>query len=248
MRTDLKNIDADSRFLQEKLARLQGHRTKIAPRTKKRQKTYQKAQFERKTKQVSNVSHKIDYQPHFDKTKEKDMQLEFRKNQLEMEPCKFKPDLNKKSMTMAVDKDVIHTRQVPERYQRTLLEEKQTLRDQELADEEMQTMRIPEYPDRRPDDNFYQKNFDWKKEAREKALVKRDEYEKATLTAVTGKPQLNEVSLQLARERQKDADFLKRLPEYIDNRNKKIQALDERYNTHSFKPTLHRPERSGKGQ
>ena len=196
MKSDLKNIDQDSKYLASRLKRLQKQQTRIMPRNKKRTAPVNKGTFDRKTKKVKDVRHKIDYEPNFEKTSELTNFRENLKVDLELKACSFNPLLNHKSMAIALSatNTPIIQRGIPERYQKKLLDEKETLRREELEEGEAKTMMLPDLSGRKPDDQFYAQKVDWKNRANEKRENRRAEEETKIVATLGKKPEMNKMS------------------------------------------------------
>ena len=243
MKTDLKNSGKEHQYLLDRLKRLEKHQKKIAPRAKIRTQPWNKNVFDRKTKDVKSVTHRIDYEPHREKEFEKTSNLLQKQADFELDPCTFNPILNQKSLVMAQEKDYIIERDVPDRYKRKVIEEKQMILQRQREDEEDASLRIPDYSGRKPDEKFYEKNFEWKNKQKNKSEEEQKRKYLGETDGMTNKPQINKNSIQMAEGKHNGEDFLTRLPKTVDNKKLLLQKLDNKYYNFPYKPKLHRPEK-----
>lgn len=238
MKTDLKNQNKEQKYLLDRLKRLEKSGKRMVPKTKKRNDPLQHNKFERKTKRVEGVGHKIDYEPHREKAFEKQLNLEKKKEEMELMECTFNPSLDSKSMNLAQTKDHILNREIPDKYKRKILEEKMRKREEELLQEELNTMKLPDYKGKQFDEKFYEKTTTWKYEKIEKSKKKLEENLEKEKSTLIGQPTLNEKSKLLSSQKLGNEDFLKRLPKYVEEKKKKHEELDKKYHTYSFKPEI----------
>jgi hypothetical protein len=238
MKTDLKNQSKEQKYLMDRLKRLEKTGKRMEPKAKIRNDPLQNKKFERKTPRVNHVSHKIDYEPHREKAFDKQLNLEKKREEIDLLGCTFNPLLDQNSLGMAKSKDHIIERPVPDKYQRSVIEQKLKMREQELADEELSTMRIPDYSKRKPDGQFYEKTTTWKKEKTEKAQKKLEEQIEKDAATLIGKPTLNKKSKELSEQKLGNEAFLNRLPKYMDKKKEKFEQLDKKYYSYPFKPEL----------
>jgi hypothetical protein len=243
MKTELKNSNKEHQYLEDRLKRLQKHQKKIAPRAKVRTAPWQKNIFDRKSKNVKSVTHRIDYEPHREKEFEKTSNLLQRQADIELDPCTFNPDLNQQSLAIAQGKDHIMERDVPDRYKRSVIEEKKRMLEQQREDDEVAQLKIPNYSGRKPDEEFFKKNVDWKKKIVERSEgVYRENYDKEVY-GIQDRPKLNKNTLEMAKRRYNGEDFLSRVPKNIENKKVLHKKLETKYYNFSYKPKLHKPER-----
>ena len=243
MKTDLKNSSKEHQYLLDRLKRLEKHQKKIHPRAKVRVNPWQKNLFDRKSKNVKSVTHRIDYEPHREKQFEKTSNLIQRQADIELDPCTFNPHLNQRSLKMAEAKDHIMERDVPDRYKRSLIEEKKRIVDLERLEDEEAQMRLPDYSGRVPDEGFFNKTVQWKQNATERSQqVKQKNYEGETV-GMKHKPSICKKSEELASQRNNGQKFLERVPKVIEDKKLLRQKLDTKYYNFPHKPQLHRPEK-----
>ena len=240
MKTDLKNSNKEHHYLMDRMKRLQKAQKRIAPRNKVRPDPLKQAKFQRKAKTVGGVTHRIDYKPHKDKTNEKHSLYQQKKEEIEMMGCTFNPSLDKNSMTMTMKnpKTPVVAREVPERYQRKLLDEKHQQRLQELEDEEVAAVKLPDYTGKKPNNEFFSKTVDWKNTVLKKRKQKQEENINNEISTMTGGPKINEKSKLLGTQKLGNEPFLKRVPKYIDQKKEKREILGKKYYDYPYKPQL----------
>ena len=243
MKTDLKNSGKEHQYLLDRLKRLKKHQKKIAPRAKVRTQPWNKNVFDRKTKDVKSVTHKIDYEPHREKEFEKTSNLLQKQADIELDPCTFNPNLNQKSLAMAQSKDYIVERQVPDKYKRSVIEEKQRILQQQREAEEEASLKIPDYTGRTPDKEFFKKTVEWKLKKKQRSEEQWQKNYEGETVGMQKKPTLSKNSLQMAERRYNGEDFLSRVPKTIEEKKILKKKLDSKYYNYSYKPKLHKPER-----
>ena len=245
MKTDLKNSGKEHQYLLDRLKRLEKHQKRIAPRAKVRTDPWQKSLFDRKAKNLKSVTHRIDYEPHREKEFEKTTNLLQRQADIELDPCTFNPDLNPKSLTMAQAKDHIIERDVPERYKRSVVEEKQRMLNMQREEDELAEMRIPEYQGRKPAENFYVEKFEWKNKIKERSEGHaRENYDKEVI-GMQDRPILSKNTIELANRRYNGDEFLQRVPKVIENKEILKKKLEHKHYNYTYKPTLYKPYKKG---
>jgi hypothetical protein len=243
MKTELKNSGKEHQYLLDRLKRLEKHQKKIAPRAKVRTAPWQKNLFDRKAKNMKSVTHRIDYEPHREKEFEKTSTLLQRQADIELDPCTFNPNLNQKSLHMAQGKDYIIERDVPERYKRSVVEEKQRVLEEQRAEEEYAQLRIPDYSGRKPNDTFFNEKVSWKNDIAKRSEGKwRENYDKEVI-GMQDRPTLTKNSREMANRRYNGEDFLTRVPKVIEDKKVLHKKLDTKYYNFSHKPTLYKPEK-----
>ena len=243
MKTDLKNSGKEHQYLLDRLKRLEKHQKKIAPRAKVRTQPWNKNVFDRKTKDVKSVTHRIDYEPHREKEFEKTSNLLQKQADIELDPCTFNPNLNQKSLAMAQSKDYIVDRGVPDRYKRSLIEEKQKVLQQQREEDEAASLKIPDYTGRTPDEKFFEKTVEWKNKQKQRSEEQWQKNYEGVTVGMTNKPTLSKNSLEMANKRYNGEDFLSRVPKSIEDKKVLQKKLDNKYYNFSYKPKLHKPER-----
>ena len=246
MKTELKNSNKESQYLQDRLKRLQKHQKKIAPRAKVRTSPWQKTLFDRKTKNVKSVTHRIDYEPHREKEFERTSNFLQRQADIELDPCTFNPELNHNSLNIAQGKDHIMTREVPDRYKRRVVEEKKMILEQQRAEEEDKQMRIPDYSGRKYDEGFFDKTVNWKKEIVEKKKEEKKKNYEDEVIGMQDRPTLTKNTIDLANQKYNGESFLNRVPKNIEDKKVLKQKLDNKYYNFSYKPTLYKPEKKSR--
>ena len=175
--------------------------------------------------------------------------LEEKKIQKELEGCTFKPQLNQNSLAMTRNnpKPPIVERGVPERYQRTLVEElEKNLKTQRL-EQEAQTLKLPDNTGKAPNKEFYDEKVAWKKEALKKVDQKRKEQDDAVVSTFVGKPELNDYSKNkiVPADKLDSDEFLKRVEKTIEKKKQKIEGLTNKFYDFPYKPALYKPRRAG---
>ena len=246
MKTELKNSGKEHQYLKDRLKRLEKHQKKIAPRAKVRTTPLQKNLFDRKAKNMQTVTHRIDYEPHREKEFEKTSNFLQRQADIELDPCTFNPNLNQKSLKMAQAKDHIMERDVPDKYKRSVIEERERVVALQREEEEDAQMNIPDYSDRKPNEKFFNEKFEWKK----KVLEKYDEEQKKNfdneVVGMKAKPTLTKNTIELANRKFNGKKFLDRVPNNIENKKVLAKKLDNKYYNFPHKPKLHKPEKKTK--
>ena len=243
MKTELRNSKKEHNFLQDKLKLLQRHQKKMRPRAKVRISPWKKNLFERKSKDIKSVTHRIDYEPHRDKQFEKTTNLLQKQADIELDACTFNPQLNQKSLKMASKKDHIMGREVPNKYRRSVIDEKKRILELERQEEEVAQLRIPDYSGRQPDEKFFEKTVQWKKNAIEKSSKVKDKNYAGETVGMKNVPSINQNSSKMAERIFDGKAFLERVPKNLEDKKLLKQKLELKYYNYPYKPKILHPEK-----
>ena len=202
-----------------------------------------------KNKNYKNVEPRLLAETQKEEIFNKRGELEEKKIQKELEGCTFKPQLNQNSLAMTRNnpKPAITEREVPERYQRTLVEELQKNMQTQRLELEAQTLKLPDTTGKTPNTEFYDEKVAWKKEALKKVDQKRKEQDDAIVSTFIGKPELNDYSNNkiVPAEKLDNDEFLKRVEKTIEKKKQKIEDLTHKFYDYPYKPALYKPRRTG---
>lgn len=198
-------------------------------------------------KKYRDMNTKINYEAQKEHETLKREHLSRMKDEIEFQDCSFNPDLNMTSLKKAKDLDrvPIEGRGCPDRYNRTFIESQKTLRMQTLEQEELATLKIPDYGDKTPDPNFYSEKVKWKEDALNKSRAKADEQFQRECATFIGKPQVLDYSKNkvVNPENLDNGEFLQRVDTDIVQRKDRLKTLDQKYYNYPYKPTLYKPEK-----
>ena len=172
-----------------------------------------------------------------------------KKIQREMDGCTFQPKLNNNSLAMARNnpKPPIGQREVPNRYKRALLDEKEKTLQNERLDAETATLKIPDTTGKKPDSEFYGGKVAWRAAADEKILAKRKEKEEKEINSFIGKPTLNDYTKNkiVPADKLDSDEFLVRVDKTIQKKKETIERLTNQMYNFPYKPALYKPRRTG---
>jgi hypothetical protein len=240
----------ENAFLMAQLKEMKQKRGKVYSSTRGRANPLKDTKFKPRAKKYNKTNSKLDYESAKEKAQYRKEYYAQLKDELELKNCTFKPNVDLNSMTLTQKKPMtpIDQRGVPDRYNRTLIEERKLMRTQELQEAELGTMKLPNNVGKKcRGADFYNEKVEWKKKAREKIIQKLREQEEAEIGTFVGKPVINDYSKNkiVGQDRLDKDPFLARLPKYLNNKISKIKTLDKKYYNYSHKPALYKPGRTG---
>lgn len=171
------------------------------------------------------------------------------KNQREVEGCTFQPKLNNNSLAMARNnpKPPIGMRGVPDRYKRSLVEEKKRNLNTQRLEQEASTMKIPDTTGKSPDDEFYGQKVAWRTAADEKIESARKAKEDEEIGTFIGKPTLNDYTNNkiVSADKLDNDEFLVRVDKTIQRKKENLERLTDEVYNFPFQPALYKPRRGG---
>lgn len=250
MKSTEKNMMDENALLRDRLKNMGSKRSRQYSGTSGHARPLKKTKFTPRAKRYNGVNSKMDYDAMKEHLQLKQEQMAKLKDELEMRECTFKPEVCMKSLQMTQkgkNLPPIEGRGVPDRYNRSLVEERKTLRDQELGDVELNTMKLPNNTGRKAKRDFYDEKVKWKQAAEEKRQQRKLENLDRESKTIVGQPKINDYSKNkiVAQDRIDTDSFLNRVPKYMAKREEKKRNLDAKYYNYSYKPALYRPGRTG---
>ena len=250
MKTIEKNMMDENALLQARLKGMTKKRSRQYSGTHGHAKPLKKTKFTPRDKKYRGVNTKMDYDALKEQMFLKREQMSKLRDELEMRECTFKPEVCMKSLEMTQkgkNLPPIETRGCPDRYNRTLIDERKTLRDQELGEQELSTMKLPNNAGKKAKKEFYQEKLNWKKQAEEKRQQRKLENIEKETKSFIGQPKINDYSKNKIVPADKlDHDkFLNRVSKDLGKREEHKRQLDSKYYNYSYKPALYRPGRTG---
>jgi hypothetical protein len=242
-----KEISNENLELMNHLKEMKERRTKQYSKTKGRANALLSTKFCPRSKIYQPVSSKLDYETAKEKELYKREQYSELKEQLDLRECTFKPniDLNSMTMTQKKPRTPIEQREVPSKYRRKDIDERESLRKKELQEKELQTMKLPQNQGKKPTREFYDQKIEWKKNHKEKMEKRRlDQLEQETNSFI-GKPKLFEgKASQMLAQKLASEPFLNRVNKHIDQKKELRSTLEKKYYDHTFTPALYKPKRA----
>lgn len=194
-----------------------------------------KKNFLPESKLYRDMNTKIDYESQKEHEQLKRQRFSEMKDELDFKECTFNPNLDEMSMTQAIQQRrvKIQEREVPNRYRREYLETQELMRKQDLEDEELQTLRIPNNQDKTPNPNFYKEKKEWKDKVLKKTNKMRNNKWDEERGTLIGQPRTNDYNFG-----EEIPEFLDRVDQNIKRKEKYIKNLDSKIYNHPFKPNL----------
>ena len=241
---------SENALLKAQLKEMKSIRGKNYSSTRGRANPLKGTKFKPRAKKYKVVNSKLDYESAKEKAQYKKEYYAQLREELELKNCTFKPNVDLKSMTLTQKNPTvpIDQRGVPDRYNRTLIDEKKNLRTMELEKKDLETMKLPNNKGRKArGEDFYKEKVEWKKKAQEKANQKKKDQEDAEIGTFVGKPQINDYSKNkiVPGERLDSDPYLARLPKYLNKKLELKKTLDAKYYNFPHKPALYKPGRTG---
>jgi hypothetical protein len=246
-----KEISSENADLMNHLKEMEERRNKQYSKTKGRANALLSTKFCPRSKIYKPVTSRLDYETAKEKELYKREQYSELKEQLDLRECTFKPNVDLHSMTLTQKnpRTPIEQREVPSKYKRKDLDERESLRKKELREKELQTMRLPDNQGKKPTREFYDQKVEWKKNHKEKMEKRRLDQLSQETNSFIGKPQLFQGKMsQMVAEKLASEPFLQRVNKHIDNKKELRSTLEKKYYDHSFKPALYKPRRTGEVQ
>mgnify|MGYP001803276562 CR=1 FL=1 len=245
--TEVMNENA---FLMAQLKEMKSKRGKVYSSTRGRANPLLDTKFKPRARKYKATNSKLDYESAKEKAQYRKEYFAQLKDELELKECTFKPNVDLNSMTLTQKNPMtpIDQRGCPDRYNRTMIEERKNMRTQELAQAELGTMRLPNNTGKKAKGaDFYNEKVEWKKKAQEKAMQRRKEQEEAERGTFIGRPEINDYSKNriVAADRLDSDPHLARLPKYLNKTLELRKNLDKKYYNHPYKPALYKPGRTG---
>ena len=242
-------ILSENQILMAQLKEMKNKRGRCYNSTKGRANPLLDTKFKPRARKYKGTNSRIDYETAKEKAQYRKEYYSQLKEELELKNCTFKPNVDLNSMTLTQKNPTvpIDQRGVPDRYMRTLIEEKQNLRTQELSNKALETMKLPNYKGKKAKKTFYDEKMEWIKKKKEKALQKKREQEEAERNTFVGKPKINDYSKNkiVGADRLDSDPHLARLPKYLNKTLELKKKLDKKYYNYSHKPALYKPGRTG---
>jgi hypothetical protein len=202
-----------------------------------------------KSKNYKKVQPRLLAQTSKDDLLGKKHEIEELKAQRELEGCTFQPKLNNNSLAMARNnpKPPIGQRDVPCRYKRALIEEKEKNLQTQRLEAETATLKIPDTTGKKPDTEFYGGKMAWRAAANEKITMARKEKEEQELKTFIGKPTLNDYTKNkiVPADKLDNDEFLVRVDKTIQKKKETIERLTNQMYNFPYKPALYKPRRTG---
>ena len=240
---------SENQILQAQLREMKSRRGKNYSGTKGRANPLVRTKFNPKHKKWKATNSRLDYEAAKEKAQYKKEYFGQLREELELRNCTFKPNVDVKSMTLTQKnpKAPIDQRGVPDRYMRSLVDEKKLMRTQQLEQQELGTMRLPNNKGRRYNPEFYNQKLEWRKKAQEKAEQRKKEQVEAEVNSFVGKPKILDYSKnKVVNADRLDSDpHLARLPKYLNKKAQLKLTLDKKYYNFPHKPALYKPGRTG---
>lgn len=244
-----QEVQSENQILMAQLKEMKSRRGKHYSTTKGRANPLSDTKFNPRNKKYKGTNARIDYETAKEKAQYRKEYYGQLKEELELKNCTFKPNVDLNSMTLTQKKPSvpIDQRQVPDRYMRKVIEEKQMLRTQELDTLALETMKLPNNKGKKSNRGFYDEKLEWRKKAQEKALQRKKEQEEAEMGTFVGKPKINDYSKNriVGADRLDSDPHLARVPKYLNNTLELKKKLDKKYYNFSHKPALYKPGRTG---
>ena len=242
-------ILSENQILMAQLKEMKSKRGRHYNSTKGRANPLLDTKFKPRARKYKGTNSRIDYETAKEKAQYRKEYYSQLKEELELRNCTFKPNVDLNSMTLTQKNPTvpIDQRGVPDRYVRSLIEERKNLRTQELDTQALETMRLPNNKGKKCKKTFYDEKIEWVKKAKEKALQKKREQEEAERNTFIGKPHINDYSKnRIVNADKLDSDpHLARLPKYLNKTLELKKKLDKKYYNYSYKPALYKPGRTG---
>ena len=243
-----REISSENKDLLNHLKEMEDKRNKQYSSTRGRANPLMSTKFCPRSKNWKAVNSRLDYETAKEKEMYKREHYSQLKEELEMRECTFKPNVDLKSMTLTQKnpRTPIEQREVPEKYKRSAVEERVTLRQKELAEQELGTMKLPDNSGKKPTREFYDKKVEWKKVHEEKMEKQRLEQLKKEQESFIGKPKLFEgKTSKIVAEKLANEGFLNRVQKDLEHKKELRSKLEQKYHDYSFKPALYKPRRTG---
>jgi hypothetical protein len=249
MKQTEQEVTSENAILMAQLKEMKSKRGKNYSSTKGRVNPLLKARFKPRAQKWKKTNSRLDYETAKEKAQYRKEYYSQLKEELELKNCTFKPNVDLKSMTLTQKNPMvpIDQRGVPDKYMRSLIEEKMKMRTMELQENELQTMKLPNNKGKKIKKDFYNEKVEWKKKAKERALQKRKEKEEAEKNTFIGKPKILDYSKNkiVSADKLDGDEFLARVPKYLNKTLELRKKLDSKYYNYSYKPALYKPGRTG---
>ena len=244
-----REVISENQFLQQQLKEMENKRSKQYSSTRGRANPLKSTKFTPRAMKYKGVNSKLDYESAKEKEQYKREHFAQLREELELRECTFKPnvDINSMTMTQKNPKTPIDQRNVPDRYQRKIIEERAALKHQEESEKEFGTMRLPNNKGRKANADFYGEKIGWKANRDKKRLDRHQENITKEKSSYVGKPKLNDYSKNkiVPADRLDNDPFLNRVAKRLEKKKELKKTLDEKYYNYSYKPALYKPGRTG---
>ena len=240
---------SENQILMAQLKEMKSRRGKNYSGTKGRAKPMVRTKFNPRHKKWKGTNSRLDYEAAKEKAQYKKEYYGQLREELELKNCTFKPNVDLKSMTLTQKnpKTPIDQRGVPDRYMRSLIDEKKKMRTQELQQHELGTMRLPDNAGKKFNEDFYNQKLEWRKNALSKAEQRKKDQIEAEKKTFVGKPKILDYSNNriVAQDRLDNDPHLSRVPKYLNKTLELKKTLDKKYYNYPHKPALYKPSRTG---
>ena len=244
-----QEVLSENQILKAQLKEMKSMRGKNYSSTKGRANPLMRTKFNPRDRKWKKTNSRLDYESAKEKAQYRKEYYSQLKEELELRNCTFKPNVDLKSMTLTQKNPMvpIDQRGVPDRYMRSLVDERKNMRTMELQEKELQTMKLPKNKGRKAKADFYNEKLEWRKKAQEKALQRKKEQEEAEINTFIGKPKILDYSKNkiVSGDRLDSDPHLARLPKYLNRTLELKKKLDSKYYNYSHKPALYKPGRTG---
>ena len=191
-----QEVLSENQILMAQLKEMKSRRGKNYSSTKGRANPLLRTKFNPRARKWKATNSRLDYETAKEKAQYRKEYYSQLKEELELKNCTFKPNVDLKSMTLTQKNPMvpIDQRGVPDRYMRSLIDERKNMRTMELEKHELSTMKLPDNKGRKAKKDFYNEKLEWRKKAQEKALQRKKEEEEKEIQSFIGKPKILDYS------------------------------------------------------
>ena len=249
MKQNEQEFLSENKILMAQLKEMKSRRGKNYSGTKGRANALVSTKFKPRHKKWKATNSRLDYEAAKEKAQYKKEYYGQLKDELELKNCTFKPNVDLKSMTLTQKnpKVPIDQRGVPDRYMRSLIDERKNMRTMELEQVQLGTMKLPDNKGKKFNKDFYNQKVEWRKKAQEKADQRKKDQVQAEVDTFVGKPKILDYSKNriVAQDRLDNDPHLARVPKYLNKTLNLRKTLDQKYYNFPHKPALYKPGRTG---